>query len=162
MIKHWLKPIRTLEVELEKLDKIQREFNGYNKELSQLQSEYDTLNSKNNGFLGLWQSKEQKQRIREIENEYSRTERAKIAKSKEYNELNERIEQFRKATLEPVQKQIDKMLKENPKLKMRNVNQLTRMEFSGVLKWHREQQKRDLEHKQEQKQKALKRKGLSL
>ncbi|MEH8138965.1 MobA/MobL family protein [Gallibacterium anatis] len=165
LIKHWLKPIRTLEVELEKLDKIQREFNGYNKELSQLQSEYDTLNSKNNGFLGLWQSKEQKQRIREIENEYSRTERAKIAKSKEYNELNERIEQFRKATLEPVQKQIDKMRKENPELKMRNVNQLTRMEFSGVLKWHKEQQKRDLEHKQEQKQKALKRernKGLSL
>lgn len=161
LIENWLKPIKAIEVEKEKLDKIQLEFNRYDKELSQLQSEYDSLHSKNNGFLGLFQSKEQKQRIQEIENEYSRTERAKLAKGKEYNELNEHIEKLNKTMLEPVQKRIEQIQAENPELKMRNIHQLTTMQFQGVLNWHKERQERELERKREQRT-PKRDKGLSL
>lgn len=163
LIENLLKPVKEIEAEQEKLEKTQSEFNRYDKELSQLQSEYNRLHSKNNGFLGLFQSKEQKQRIQEIESEYSRTERAKIAKGKEYEELNKHIETLKKTTLEPVQKRIEQIQAENPELKMRNIHQLTTMQFQGVLNWHKERQKRELEHKREQQQRTLRRdKGLSL
>lgn len=163
LISNYLKPIQEIEKEQEKLDKIKTEFDRYGKELSQLQNEYDELHAKNKGFLGLWQSKEQKQRIQEIEQEYARIEKQKIAKGTEYNELDSHITQLKQSKLEPIQKQIEKIQANNPELKMRKIAQLTSMQRSSVFEWNSARERAELERKREQQQKAFKRDtGLSL
>lgn len=160
LIDNWLEPNKKFIEATERLDKLKGEFDSYDKDLNRIQASYNELHDKNQGFLGLWQSKEQKQQIQALESEYSQKEREKISKGKEYQELNEKINQYEKNVIEPLRKQIEQMKADNPHLMQRNHQQLIAMKFKGVDEWRREKLQREQSQKRQSSQ--GKERGLSL
>lgn len=138
-------------------DKLRAEYDAYEKELSRLKSEYAELNSKNRGFLGLWESKEQKQQSQALKDEFEKIKVLQNDKRLEHNKLNEQAEEFNRSTLDPMRKKIEQIQANNPKLEMRNQMQLRAMQFEGVAEWHTERQRLRQEREQYQAKRELER-----
>lgn len=145
LISNWLNPSKKLEKAQENLKKHREEYENYGKDLDKLKERYAELDEKNQGFLGLWESKAQKQGKQELRDEFERVKALYQAKGRKYNELHDSITKFEKETIEPIRKQIEKIRENNPELKMRNQRQLTTMQFEGLNAWY----KRVNESKQE-------------
>lgn len=165
LIDKWLEPSRQMQKGVEKLHTLDNDFERYVADLKKLQERYDRVTEKNQGFLGLWETKEQKQEKAEIENEYLKIERLRNNVDKERSEYREKLDNFKEKTLEPLQKQIEKLQRNNPELKMRNLTQLNTMKFKGVYEWHKEQKQLKAEREQQKHKRELERKldrGFSL
>lgn len=159
LIENWLKPVQQIVQWKNKLEKIQEEIDRQDRDLQRIQGEYNDLTASNDGFLGLWQTRAQKAKITKLEDLYSQTEQAKIKKSAEYDDLNERIQRFDQTRLEPLRKQIAQMQADNPSLEMRNPQQLLSIQIEEANQWAKEK----LEREQSQKRQISQRKdGLSL
>lgn len=166
LIDNWLFVSMELSKSSEKLSKLEQDYKQHISDLDRFQAEYNKLDDKNQGFLGLWESKEQKQRKQELSDEFERVAKLRNKAKEGYQELKERVEMFKQEKLEPVRKRIEKIQADNPELKMRNVNQLNAMKFKGVAEWHKESQQRKLEwdrfEQKRQQERVLERKsGLS-
>lgn len=163
LISHWLEPAETLERNEKKLADLKTEYDKHASNLKGIKSEYDQLNERNQGFLGLWESKEQKQRKQELENEYNRELDLRNKAKENHNDLYDKIQKFKAVKIEPLQKQIEQMRADNPDLKMRNSTQLQSMQFKGIDEWHKESRQRKIEWERfEQKRQQERKSGLSL
>lgn len=167
LIDNWLSVSMELSKSSEKLSKFEEQYKRHISDLGKIQNEYDKLDEKNQGFLGLWESKEQKQRKQELADEFQNVAKLRDKARESYQELSKAVEQFKQDKIEPVRKQIEKIQADNPELKMRNVTQLNSMKLKGVAEWHKESQQRKLEwdrfEQKRQQERALERKsGLSL
>lgn len=157
LVKNWLEPCDKYEKMTKHRDKLRAEYDAYEKDLSRLKSEYAELNSKNRGFLGLWESKEQKQQSQALKDEFEKIKVLQNNKRLEHNKLNEQAEEFNKSTLDPMRKQIEQIQANNPQLEMRNQMQLRSMQFEGVAEWHTERQRLRQEREQYQAKRELER-----
>lgn len=165
LIDKWLEPSRQMQKGVEKLHTLDNDFERHVAELKRLQERYDRVTEKNKGFLGLWETKEQKQEKAEIESEYLKIKRLRNSVDKDRSDLRENLDQYHKNTLEPLQKQIEQIRENNPGIKMRNIKQLTSMQFQGVSAWHKEQKQLKAEREQQKQKRELERKldrGFSL
>ncbi|MDD0824961.1 MobA/MobL family protein [Mannheimia sp. AT1] len=167
LIENWLEPNQKFINACEKREKMRSEWEQYGKDLERINGDYKALDEQKQGFLGLWESKEQKQAKQDLENEYNRIKALRNEKAKEHDEYNDKVNQYEKDTIEPLRKQIEKFRADNPELKMRNPYQLRSMQFEGIEQWHKKSQQRQLElerneQKRTQERKTSRERGFSL
>ena len=167
LIENWLEPNQKFINACEKRAKMRSEWEQYGKDLDRINGDYKVLDEQKQGFLGLWESKEQKQAKQNLENEYNRIKVLRNEKAKEHDEYNDKVNQYEKDTIGPLRKQIEKFRADNPELKMRNPHQLRSMQFEGIEQWHKKSQQRQLElerneQKRTQERKTSRERGFSL
>lgn len=167
LIENWLEPNQKFINACEKRAKMRSEWEQYGKDLDRINGDYKVLDEQKQGFLGLWESKEQKQAKQDLENEYNRIKVLRNEKAKEHDEYNDKVNQYEKDTIGPLRKQIEKFRADNPELKMRNPHQLRSMQFEGIEQWHKKSQQRQLElerneQKRTQERKTSRERGFSL
>lgn len=167
LIDKWLSPATELAKDEEQLAKITQDFTDSVAKLDEIQAEYDQLNEKNQGFLGLWESKEQKQRKQELADEFEQVAKQRNTQLEQGKELETKIKRFKAEKIEPLNQQIAQFQADNPDLKMRKPNQLRSMQFQGVAEWHRQSQQRKIEwqkmaQEREQRRQQERSEGLSL
>ncbi|MDD0534437.1 hypothetical protein PS000_23845, partial [Shigella sonnei] len=73
----------------EKRDGVEVETTPYDKDSHRIQGAYNNLTDKNQGFLGLWETKEQKAKKKELEDEYKHTAEQRSAKSQQIAEKSQ-------------------------------------------------------------------------
>lgn len=162
LIENWLKPAEELGKLEEKRNKLRSDYENYGKQLDKLKAQYAKLDEKKQGFLGLWETRGQKQHKDELKGEFERIKTLYNAKGKEYNEHHDNIEKYRENVIKPLQDKISDIQKTNPSLKMRNLTQLQSIKFKGLNEWHRESQQRQSELEKKNRAQQRGRSGLSL
>ncbi len=149
MVDKWLEPNKKLNKADEKLNNLTEQRNDYIKQLDNIQNQYDKENKKNKGFLGLYETKEQKQKKADLAAEFERVAQKRNEVTAERDDLQKRRDEFYKKELEPIEKQIKQMMKDNPQLERRTNTALTKMKFMSVKKWN-EKYGADAQRKQAQ------------
>ena len=163
LIDEWLPQIEKYVKAQEKRDGMEVEITQYDKDLQRIQGEYNKLTDKNQGFLGLWETKEQKAKKKELEDEYKHTAEQRNAKSQELAEYSHKIKAYEQKTLEPINEKIAKYQADNPEIKMRSLGFVKKIKAQGAYKAAQERMEREKQHQQEKQQRHLEREsGLSL
>lgn len=116
---------------------MEAELTQCDKELKRIQAEYDKLTEKNQGFLGLWETKEQKAKKKELEDEYKHTAKQRNGKSQELAEYSDKIKAYEQKTLQPLNDKIAKHQSENPEIKMRSLDFVKKLRFNGRIRRHK-------------------------
>ncbi len=139
------------------------EITQYDKDLQRIQGDYNKLTDKNQSFIGLWETKEQKAKKKELEDEYKHTAEQRNAKSQELAEYSQKIKAYEQKTLEPINEKIAKYQADNPEIKMRSLGFVKKIKAQGAYKAAQERMEREKQHQQEKQQRHLEREsGLSL
>ena len=163
LIDEWLPQIEKYAKAQEKRDRMEADISQYDKDLQRIQGDYNKLTDKNQGFLGLWETKEQKAKKKELEDEYKHTAEQRNAKSQELAEYSHKIKTYEQKTLEPINEKIAKYQADNPEIKMRSLGFVKKIKAQGAYKAAQERMEREKQHQQEKQQRHLEREsGLSL
>ncbi|MDG6483447.1 hypothetical protein QAZ16_10935 [Glaesserella parasuis] len=125
------------------------EWEQYGKDLEKINADYKALNEQKQGFLGLWETKEQKQAKQDLENEYNRIKALRKEKADEHNAYNDNLNEYEKNVIDPLRKKIDEMKANNPHLIQRNHQQLIAIKFQGAEQWAKEKLEREQSQKRQ-------------
>jgi len=167
LIENWLPITMESSKNTKELEKFETAFKNCVSDLDRIQTEYNKADEKNQGFLGLWETKEQKQRKKELADEFEKVAKLRNTARENYKELKEKLDKFKQDKIDPVLKRIEEIQAKNPHLKMRNETQLNSMKLKGIAVWHKESQQRKLEwekvsQKRQQEREMERKSGLSL
>lgn len=133
------------------------EITQYDKDLKRIQEDYNQLFEKKQGFLGLWETKEQKAKKKELENEYKQTEIQRNAKRQELAKYSDKIKAYEQKTLEPINEKIAKYQADNPEIKMRSLEFVKKIKVQGAYKAAQERMEREQQRQQAKQQRSLER-----
>ena len=157
LIDEWLPKIEKYVQAQEKLDGMEVEITQYDKDLKRIQEDYNQLFEKKQGFLGLWETKEQKAKKKELENEYKQTEIQRNAKRQELAKYSDKIKAYEQKTLEPINEKIAKYQADNPEIKMRSLEFVKKIKVQGAYKAAQERMEREQQRQQAKQQRSLER-----
>ena len=149
LIDNWLEPNKNFINGCEKRAKMRSEWEQYGKDLEKINADYKALNEQKQGFLGLWETKEQKQAKQDLENEYNRIKALRKEKADEHNAYNDNLNEYEKNVIDPLRKKIDEMKANNPHLIQRNHQQLIAIKFQGAEQWAKEKLEREQSQKRQ-------------
>lgn len=163
LIDEWLPQIEKYVKAQEKRDEMEADITQYDKDLKRIKDEYHKLDEKKQGFLGLWETKEQKAKKKELEDKYKQTEIQRNAKRHELAEYSDKIKEYEQKTLAPINEKIAKHQADNPEIKMRSLDFVRKIKVQGAFKAAQERMEREQQRQQAKQQRSLERgRGFSL